>query len=262
MVKKIIAVANQKGGVGKTTTTVNFAYELSKKGYKVLCVDMDSQGNLSNLLLGHEDNIDDLEETICKSFFECIEGNKPNLYIYKSNCENVDIMPSNINMADVKLSLNNSLVIARETILKRILEEVKDKYDYVIIDTAPSLDIDLVNTFVASDEIIIPVTPDTLSTAGTRGLLRTYKLVKQNLNNNLEIKGMLATNVDMRTKFSQEMLELLKEIWNGEFKIFNTYIPKSIKVPEGQAFHEVVSTYDNKNKVAIAYKEFAEEYLR
>ncbi len=262
MLKSVIAIANQKGGVGKTTTTLNFGYELTKRGFKVLLIDLDSQGNLSKLLIKDNFNIDELEYTISDSIKNCINGETPRLNIYSTFCENMQIIPANINMATTKLDLNKAL--ARETMLKKIINEIKKfdlQYDYVLIDTAPSLDIDLVNALVCADEIIIPAMPDSLSTTGTSSLLKNVKLIKESLNINLKVRGILVTNVDTRTCFAKDMIEILRDTWEGSVKVFNTYIPSSVKVREGQSVNKAISNYDVKNKVSKAYSDFTDEYL-
>ncbi len=261
MLKSVIVIANQKGGVGKTTTSVNFAYELAKRGFKVLIIDLDSQGNLSKLLVRDVDNIDELNYTISDLIEDCIKGREPNLKVYNTFCKNMQIIPANIQMANTKLSLNQA--IARETILRKIIKEIKIKYDYdyVIIDTAPSLDVDLVNALVCADEIIIPAMPDSLSTVGTNSLLKTVKIVRESLNSNLKVKGILITNVDSRTNFTKDMIEMLRETWNGTINVFNNIIPSSIRVKEGQALNKSISNYDKDNKVSKAYRDFTEEYL-
>ena len=257
---KVIALSNQKGGVGKTTTAYNFGAELGKRGYRVLLVDFDSQGNLtkgSGIAAGK--NIDDIEETIATSIDACIAGEAISVPVYKLSA-GLSIVPCNISMAKTKMEL--SLALARETMLIRCLKQVKNDYNYIIIDTAPSLDIDLINAFVASDEIIITSTPDAFSTSGTRALMKSFRQIADNLNPTLKIAGVLITEADQRTNFARDMIRGIKSAWESDVKVFNTVIPLSVRVRESQAAGKTIAEYENKNAAAVAYALFTDEYLK
>lgn len=258
---KVISVVNQKGGVGKTTTSLNFAYELANKGKKVLLVDFDTQGNLTSYAGIFEGSVDNIKTTIATALENVIDGKNAELEVYKSPViDNLDIVPCNIEMAHIKLKMMNAL--AREQTLKRVLNTVKENYDYIVIDTAPSLDIDMINSLVASDEIIITSTPDTFSESGVKGLFKSIEQIKNTLNKELEIKGVLITMFDSRTNFSKAMTEVIKMSWDSKIKVFDEMIPISIKVKESQAMHIPISKYDKQNKVGKAYIKFTEEYIK
>ena len=259
---KVITISNQKGGVGKTTTSLNFAMELGNRGHKVLLIDFDSQGNLSRASGAFKgENIDLLEDTIATSINNMINDKDFVLSIYKTENKNVDIIPCNISMAQTKMML--SLALARESMMKKIVERIKslETYNYIIIDSAPSLDIDLINCFVASDEVLITATPDTFSLSGTKALIDSINKVKNNLNSNLKIAGVLVTQVDRRTNFAKDMVCTLRDIWGDEINIYDTEIPISVKVKESQAVGMPISEYEKNNKVAVAYSSFTDEYL-
>lgn len=259
---KVITVSNQKGGVAKTTTSLNFAVELGNREYKVLLIDFDTQGNLSRASGAFKgENIDLLEDTIATSINDLINDNDFGLYIYKTGNKNVEIIPCNISMAQTKMML--SLALARESMMKKIVERIKrfNSFDYIIIDSAPSLDIDLINCFVASDEVLITATPDTFSLSGTKALIDSINKVKNNLNSNLKIAGVLVTQVDRRTNFAKDMVYTLRGIWGNEIDIYNTEIPISVKIKESQAVGMAISEYEKNNKVAVAYSSFTDEYL-
>ena len=258
---RIISIVNHKGGVGKTTTTLNFGAELADRGYKVLLIDFDMQGNLtkaSGLV-----NPDKITETIALSMDKIIDGQPCiDTKVFKTGIsKNLDIIPCNVSMADTKLKLQ--LTIARETVLKRVICSVKKKYnyDYILIDNAPTIEIDFQNSLVASDEVLIVTNPDVFSSAGMVSLLREYSKVKTYFSDSLKVAGVLLNNVDSRTNFTKGMVEVIKNKWK-ELKVFETVIPSSIKVKESQAMKLPIKTVDKNNKVAIAFSSFTDEYLK
>lgn len=261
---KVIAVANQKGGVGKTTTVMNFGAELARRGKKVLLIDFDSQGNLTKGAGITKRSIDSLNLTIADAVDDCIEGREPNIRRYAIHLENeiqMDIIPCNITMAQVKLKLNYAM--ARERMLKKIADEVKDKYDYVLIDTAPSLDVDMINALVAADQLIISTTPDAFSASGTGALYDTCMRVKDSLNPKLNIAGVIINCVDLRTNFTKDMITVIRTTWNkNRITVFDTMIPLSVKVKEGQAIGKTIGEYSKENPVTKAYSFFTGEYLK
>lgn len=258
---KIMSVVNYKGGTGKTTVTYNFAKELVDRKNKVLLIDLDGQGNLSKLS-GITNDVDSLKDTVASMLRDIIYAkSEVNLSIYKTNVDGIDIIPCNVLMADTKTEL--MLAMSRETALYRLLEGIKELnyYDYILIDNAPSVEIDFINSLVASDEILIIASPDTFSTEGTYNLLKKYELVKKHFNKELKIAGILINNADLRTKFTKDMVEIIKRHWQDIY-VFNEVIGSSIKVREATAMQMPISTYDKNNKVAISFSLFTDEYLK
>ena len=253
---KVIAIANQKGGVGKTTTTLNLGTEIVATGRKVLLVDFDHQANLT-LSCGIK-NFDELPETIADYMKSEIDGFEPDIHTI-SYRKDVDLIPANVRLAHVNLELIQAM--AREFILKNLITPLKDKYDYILIDCAPSLSVDLINALTAADEVMIVSTPSKFSTSGTEELVKSILRVKKNLNQDLRIAGVLMNRVNRRKNFTNDMIDLMKTSWGDGIKIFETEIPASIRVDESQAMGQPLHEYDPKNKLAAAYKEFAKEFL-
>lgn len=257
---KTIAIVNYKGGTGKTTTTLNLGAALVNKGYKVLLIDFDGQGNLTKAVTGLK-NIDSIKETIATALTVVMSGgNEAKLPVTSTYKENLDLVPCNVSMADTKTAL--IFAMARETILKRCLEVVKEskKYDYILIDNAPSVEIDFINSLVASDEALIVSSPDTFSTEGIQNLLLKYNSVKKYFNPQLKISGILINNVDLRNNFTKDMVKVIKNHFES-IKVFNTLIPSSIRVKESQSESKAVIDYEKNNKVAEAFSFFVTEYL-
>ena len=254
---KIIAIANQKGGVGKTTTTFNLGTELAKIGNKVLLIDFDHQANLT-LSCGVK-NFDELDNTIADYIKEAIEGEEPviNTRPYR---DNIDFIAANVRLANVNLELIQTM--AREFILKNLIQPLKNIYDYILIDCAPSLSVDLINALTAADEVLIVSTPSKFSTSGTEELVKSIIKVKKNLNKNLKIAGVLFNRVDRRNNFTKDMIELMNNSWGKGIRIYQTEIPASIRIDESQAMGQPIYEYEPKSKLAAAYKEFAEEFIR
>lgn len=259
---KVIAVANQKGGVGKTTTTLNMGAGLMLKGKRVLMVDFDQQANLT-LNCGVRD-FDDLKESIATAMEAVIDDETevmPQIFEYRNSggIARVDFIPSNIEMAKINLELVQ--VMAREFVLKKLLEPLKDRYEYILIDCAPSLSVDLINALVAADEVLIVMTPGKFSTSGTEQLIKSINKTKRNLNANLEIAGVLFNRVDRRNNFTKDIIESMRRTWGKDIRIFDTEIPNSIRIDESQSMGEYIAEYEPDNKVAKAYEAFVEEYL-
>lgn len=259
---KVISIVNQKGGIAKTTTALNFAEELSRAGYKVLAVDFDPQGNFtfaSNIANGA--NIDDLEYTIANCLQADMDGEKDiSLPIYTDSDYAFDVVPCNIEMAYVLQSM--MLSISRENILYRVLEPVRADYDYIVIDTAPSLGIDMINALRASDEVIIASKPSAFSASGVKGLFKTITNVRERINPNLKVSGILITLVNTRGgKRVKDIIAELHEVWGNDVYVFDTYIPQSNKVDESQEDRIPLREKDKRNIVVNAYREFTKEYL-
>ena len=254
---KVIAIANQKGGVGKTTTTINLGIGLVKKGKKVLLIDADAQANLT-VSLGFL-RPDQLKYTISNAMFDIYnETNIVKDNLLKNN-EGVDLLPSNLNLS----AFENQIIslMGRETLLKGYIEKIKNNYDYILIDCSPTLNVITINAFTAADKVIIPAQATYLAVMGLQDLIKTIGQVRRQLNHKIEIEGILITMFDYRTKYSKEIVELLKNTYNGNIKIFDTLIPRSIKQEESTTVGKSIYEYAEKNKVAESYSKFVEEIL-
>lgn len=255
---KVIALANQKGGVGKTTTTVNLGIGLARHGKKVLLIDADAQGNLTDSLGWNEpDKLPVSLATVMSRVIteEPIEPNEGILH----HAEGVDLMPANIELSAMEVSLVNTM--SRESVLRNYLNEVKDKYDYVLIDCMPSLGMITVNALAAADSVIIPVQAHYLPAKGMSQLLQTIGRVKKNINPNLKIDGALITMVDSRTNFAKEISSLLRNNYGDKLRVFKTEIPLAIKAAETSAEGKSIYAHDAHGKAAAAYDVLTKEVL-
>lgn len=255
---KIIAIANQKGGVAKTTTAVNIGIGLARKGKRVLLIDNDPQGSLTEALgYQHPDN---LETTLAAIMDAVLNEELINVtagIIHHE--EGVDLMPGNIELSGVETSLVG--IICSETILKEYIEMLGDRYDYIIVDCSPNLGQLTLNALVAADEVIIPVQAAFLPIKGLEQLLRTISLVKRKMNHKLNIMGILITMVDYRTNYAKEITEILYSTYGNKIPIFETSIPMSVRAAESTAEGISVYLHDGKGKVATAYESVTEEVL-
>lgn len=255
---RILAVVNQKGGVGKTTTTVNLGIGLARHGKKVLLIDADAQGNLTDSLGWNEpDKLPVSLATVMSKVIteEPIEPNEGILH----HAEGVDLMPANIELSAMEVSLVNTM--SRESVLRNYLNEVKDKYDYVLIDCMPSLGMITVNALAAADSVIIPVQAHYLPAKGMSQLLQTISRVKKNINPNLKIDGALITMVDSRTNFAKEISSLLRDNYGDKLRVFKTEIPLAIKAAETSAEGKSIYAHDAHGKAATAYEALTKEVL-
>ena len=252
---KVIALTNQKGGVGKTTTAVNLGVSLAKQGKKVLLIDADAQANLT-MALGYSrpDDIPITLSTVMQSIiddkaFDVSQG------ILHHN-EGVDLLPSNI-VSGFEVRLINAM--SRERVLKTYVNEVKKNYDYVLIDCMPSLGMITINALAAADSVVIPTQPHYLSAKGLELLLRSVSMVKRQINPKLRIDGILMTMVMPRTNISKEITASVKSAYGQRIKVFDTEIPHSIRAVEATAEGKSIFVYDKSGKVAAAYEQLGKE---
>ena len=250
---RVIAVANQKGGVGKTTTCVNLGIGLARKGKKVLLVEADAQGSLS-VSLGIQEP-DELEMTLVQILGKVINEEEG----IRHHEEGVDFIPANIELAGLETSLVN--VMSREQILRLYLEEIKDRYDYILIDCMPSLGMITINALVAADSVLIPVEAAYLPVKGLQQLIKTIGKVHRQLNRKLSILGILLTKVDRRTNFAKDIEKQIREVYGDKVHIFAHCIPMSVRAAETTAEGKSIYLHDPKGNVAEGYRLLTGEVL-
>ena len=248
---KVISIANQKGGVGKTTTTGNLGIGLVKQGKKVLVMDADPQGSLT-ASLGFQES-DKIEVTLASIMGKIINDEEVEPE------EGVDIFPGNIELSGLEVSLVN--VMSRERILQEYVNVVKDRYDYILIDCMPSLGMITINAFSCADSILIPVQAAYLPVKGLQQLIKTIGKVKRQINPKLEIEGILLTMVDSRTNYAKDIEMMIRENYGSRVKIFTNNIPNSVRAAEISAEGVSIFVHDPKGKVASAYLSLTEEVL-
>lgn len=248
---RVIAIANQKGGVGKTTTTINLSTMLAKKGKKVLLIDADPQGNATSGV-GAEKDVEFSTYDILVGEVEMDE------VVEKTVIKNLLVCPSNINLAGAEVELVS--MMSREQRLKEKLEKIKNNFDYILIDCPPSLGLITLNAFTASDSVLIPVQCEYYALEGLGQLLNTINLVKKHLNKDIEIEGALLTMYDARTNLSNQVVKEVKKYFND--KVYKTVIPRNVRLSEAPSYGMPITEYDPRSKGAKMYEKFTKEFLK
>lgn len=254
---KIIAITNQKGGVGKTTTTVNLGVGLARAGKKVLLIDADPQGSLTiSLGIKNPDSLDVSLSTLMQSFMDDVPA--PNNVVIHHN-EGIDLIPSNIELSGIETALFN--VMSREYVLKSCIESLKKDYDYILIDCMPSLGMMTVNALASADSVIIPSQSNFLSIKGIDLLFKSISQAKRRVNHNLKIDGILLTMVDGRTNDAKVIGASLRSSVGENIRVFDTEIPYSVRAAECSHSGQSIFSHDKNGKVAAAYEKLTKEVL-
>lgn len=246
---RVISIANQKGGVGKTTTSVNLGASLAETGARVLVIDLDPQGNATTGLgIQHRDLEGSVYDVIIndKSLDDCTEP---------TSVRNLFVVPATIDLAGAEIELVPAF--SREMKLKRAISEVRDDYDYILIDCPPSLGLLTVNALAASDDVVVPIQCEYYALEGLGQLLRNVGLVKANLNQDLEMRGIVLTMYDARTKLAEQVESEVREHFGA--KVYRTVIPRTVRLSEAPSFGQPITTFDPTSRGAIAYRELAKE---
>ncbi|NLZ52810.1 MAG: ParA family protein [Thermoanaerobacteraceae bacterium] len=249
---KAIAIFNQKGGVGKTTTNINLAACLALKGKKILILDIDPQGNTTS-------GMGISKKGLVRTMYEVLLSDKiePSDAIIPTRVKNLDIIPASVQLAGAEIELVQ--LEGREKRLKKALDKIKSKYDYIFIDCPPSLGLLTINSLTAVDSVLIPIQCEFYALEGVSQLMSTIDLVKRNMNPKLEIQGVILSMFDGRTNLSIQVVEEVKKYFKE--KVYTTVIPRNVRLAEAPSYGMPIMEYDPKSKGAEAYSEFAEEFL-
>lgn len=248
---RIIAVANQKGGVGKTTTAINLSSCLAEKGKKVLSVDMDPQGNMTSGLGVEKGSVD-------KTIYDLIIGEtEVENVIIKDVLENLDVIPTSVDLSAAEIELIG--IEEKEYILSKEIHKVKDAYDFIIIDCPPSLSMLTINAMTTADSVIVPIQCEYYALEGLSQLIHTVELVRERLNPGLEIEGVVFTMYDARTNLSLQVVENVKD--NLQQSIYKTIIPRNIRLAEAPSYGMPINLYDTRSSGAESYRKLAEEVI-
>lgn len=255
---KVIAVGNNKGGVGKTTTAINLAKGLADAGKRVLLIDADPQGN-ATAAVGY-DEPDMLETNLATALIKVIndEDMDPGYGILSNEC-GFDLLPGNIELSELEVRLVNTM--DRERVMKQYITMVRPFYEYIIVDCAPSLGTITTNVFVAADSVLIPVQASYMPVKGLEQLVKHITRIKKHINYELDIEGILITLVDSRTNFSKEIIKLIRNSYGHRVKVFTEFIPRSVRAEECTAEGVSIFDYEPEGTVAMAYQALAEEVL-
>lgn len=248
----VISIVNQKGGVGKTTTAVNLGAFLAKKRKKVLIIDLDPQGNATS---GYGFDKTELENTV---YDLLVNEEDISTVIASTSVKNVDMCPTNINLAGAEVELVSA--ISRETILRRAIEPVLDKYDYIIIDCPPSLGLLTINALAACEGVIVPIQGEYYALEGLTQLIDTINMIKKKLNPSIGILGVVITMHDRRTQLTKQVVEEVQRYFGD--KVFNTFIPRNVRLAEAPSHGQTIDEYDAKSKGSLAYQALANEVIK
>lgn len=247
----VISIVNQKGGVGKTTTAVNLSAFLAKKRKKVLMIDLDPQGNATS---GFGFDKMELKNTV---YDLLVNDEEITNVILPTQVKNVDMCPTNINLAGAEVELVSA--ISRETILKNAIDTVRDQYDYVIIDCAPSLGLLTINALAACDGVIVPIQGEYYALEGLTQLIDTINMIRKKLNPKIGITGVVITMHDSRTQLTKQVVEEVQKYFGD--KVFKTFIPRNVRLAEAPSHGQTIDEYDAKSKGAVAYQALANEVV-